>query len=89
VHIDEEETAQPQLPTFYQEVCGNAKHSQKAASHITDGVTGIVDKVQLLLVYWEKKYKAIWETDKDAFIRSPFYSLLHPNPKSHPPPRIS
>ena len=55
-----------------QEVSGTGKHTQKAAAHITDGVTGIVDKVQQLLVYWEKKYKAIWETDKDAFIRSDY-----------------
>lgn len=36
---------------------------------ITNGVTGIVDKVQTLLVYWEKKYKHMWDQDKDAYIR--------------------
>ena len=56
-------------PTYFQAVCSSQQHSQKAAKHISDGVTGIVDKVQVLLVYWENKYKAIWETDKDAFIR--------------------
>lgn len=55
--------------SFFEAVCGSQKHSQRAAKHIGEGVTGIVDRVQVLLVYWEKKYKTIWETDKDAFIR--------------------
>lgn len=58
------------LPSFYEAVCAKQQHTQKAAKFITDGVTGIVDKVQTLLVYWEKKFKPLWETDKDAFIRS-------------------
>ena len=63
------ETVQAELPSFYQAVCGSQQHTQRAAKHISDGVTGIVDKVQTLLIYWEKKFKALWDTDKDAFIR--------------------
>ena len=38
-------------------------------SQITGGITTIVDKVQSFLAYWEKKYKHMWEVDKDAYIR--------------------
>lgn len=36
---------------------------------ITSGIQNIVDKVQTLLLYWEKKYKHMWDQDKDAYIR--------------------
>lgn len=65
VEVEEEQS-------FYQAVCGNQQHTQRAAKHISVGVSGIVDKVQILLVSWEKKFKALWTTDKDAFIRLPF-----------------
>ncbi len=65
----ENASAEPDLPSLFQAVCGSQQHTQRAVKHITDGVTGIVEKVQVLLVYWEKKFKAVWETDKDAFIR--------------------
>ena len=55
--------------SFYEVICSGEEHTQKATQHITDGVTNIVDKVHVLLVYWEKKYKHVWETDKDAFMR--------------------
>ena len=29
----------------------------------------LVLQVQTLLVFWEKKYKVVWEQDKEAFIR--------------------
>jgi dynein heavy chain len=33
------------------------------------GVSSIVEKVQAFLSYWEKKYKHIWDQEKEAFIR--------------------
>ena len=36
---------------------------------ITGGITTIVDKVQTFLSQWEKKYKHMWEVDKEAYIR--------------------
>jgi dynein heavy chain len=36
---------------------------------ITGGITTIVDKVQTFLSSWEKKYKHMWETDKERYIR--------------------
>ena len=38
-------------------------------TQITGGITTIVDKVQTFLAYWEKKYRHMWEVDKDAYIR--------------------
>ena len=57
------------VASFHEVICSGQEHTQKATQHIQDGVTNIVDKVHVLLVYWEKKYKHVWETDKDAFIR--------------------
>jgi hypothetical protein len=36
---------------------------------IIKGVTNIVPKVQAVLVDMESKYKKIWDTDKDAYMR--------------------
>lgn len=36
---------------------------------ITSGMSGVLEKVQAYLAYWEKKYKHIWEQDKEAYIR--------------------
>lgn len=36
---------------------------------ITSGMSGVAEKVQGYLGYWEKKYKHIWEQDKEAYIR--------------------
>jgi hypothetical protein len=33
------------------------------------GITSIIDKVQSFLTYWEKKYRHVWEADRDAYIR--------------------
>lgn len=36
---------------------------------ITQGVLGIADRIQQFLQYWEKKYKSVWDQDKEAYIR--------------------
>lgn len=36
---------------------------------ITSSIMSINDKVQAFLSSWEKKFKSIWDQDKDAFIR--------------------
>ena len=58
------------LPTFYHIISADEDTTMRSIVQITNGVTGIVDKVQTLLVYWEKKYKHMWDQDKDAYIRS-------------------
>ncbi|EFJ08553.1 hypothetical protein SELMODRAFT_185288 [Selaginella moellendorffii] len=57
---------QEALPSFY-EVIG--PDQEEILMMITAGVIGITDKVQHYLQYWEKKYRSIWDQDKDAFIR--------------------
>ena len=42
---------------------------------ITAGVLGVTDKVQQYMQYWEKKYKSVWDQDKDAYIRR--YNLIY------------
>ena len=37
---------------------------------VLDGTASmILDKVQALLLTWEKKYHMLWDQDKDAFVR--------------------
>lgn len=60
---------QAAAPTFFDIISGDEDTTLRSIVQITNGVTGIVDKVQTLLVYWEKKYKHMWDQDKDAYIR--------------------
>ena len=63
-------------PTFFDIISGDEDTILRSIVQITYGVTGIVDKVQTLLVYWEKKYKHMWDQDKDAYIRwTPLLSI--------------
>lgn len=62
--------------SFFSEICGSGDYNQKIVQCVTDAISNIVEKVQVVLVYWEKKYKSIWETDKDAYMRFSFYSRL-------------
>lgn len=41
----------------------------KQLQGITTGITSVIDKVQQFLVYFEKKFRHIYEQDKDACIR--------------------
>ncbi|BDA42104.1 Dynein heavy chain 2, axonemal [Coccomyxa sp. Obi] len=36
---------------------------------LSQSMPSVVDRVQTLLLYWEKKYKLLWDQDKDAFMR--------------------
>ncbi len=61
---------EPPAPPSYQEaITGDEEAVLRPIAAVTAGVTGIVDKVQALLVYWEKKYKSIWDQDRDAYMR--------------------
>eukprot|EP00976_Prorocentrum_cordatum_P070931 1180123-Prorocentrum_minimum.AAC.1 len=57
------------LPTFYESISNDEDATLKTIVSITTGVSSIVEKVQSFLSYWEKKYKHIWDQDKDAYIR--------------------
>lgn len=41
----------------------------KTITQITSGIMSIIDKTQAFLTYWEKKYRHVWEADRDAYIR--------------------
>lgn len=57
------------LPTLYEVIGSDEEVVLKTMMQITSGVTTIVDKVQTFLSGWEKKYKHMWETDRDGYIR--------------------
>eukprot|EP00232_Nephroselmis_pyriformis_P029065 CAMPEP_0182867354 /NCGR_PEP_ID=MMETSP0034_2-20130328/8675_1 /TAXON_ID=156128 /ORGANISM="Nephroselmis pyriformis, Strain CCMP717" /LENGTH=4528 /DNA_ID=CAMNT_0024999703 /DNA_START=83 /DNA_END=13669 /DNA_ORIENTATION=- len=63
------ESKRAKLPTFYDIISNDEDTTLKTIVHITTGITSIVDKVQQFLNYWEKKYKHIWDQDKEAYIR--------------------
>eukprot|EP00899_Mesostigma_viride_P014884 jgi/Mesvir1/23397/Mv21091-RA.2 len=59
----------PALPSFFTMISNDEDTTLKTIVSITTGITSIVDKVQQFLAYWEKKYKHIWDQDKEAYIR--------------------
>ena len=59
----------PQPPSFQDNIATDEEAVARPIAAITAAVTGIVDKVQTLLVYWEKKYQSVWDQDKEAYIR--------------------
>lgn len=57
------------LQSFYEIISNDEDTTLKTIVQITTGITSIVDKVQQFLNYWERKYKHLWDQDKDAYIR--------------------
>lgn len=57
------------VPSFHDVISRDEDAVLRPIVLITNSVSGIVDKVQTLLMYWEKKYKHVWEQDKEAYIR--------------------
>lgn len=57
------------LPSFYDIIASDEDTTLKTIAQITTGITSIVEKVQHFLNYWEKKYKHMWDQDKEAYIR--------------------
>ena len=44
---------------------------------VLDGTASVIlDKVQALLLTWEKKYHMLWDQDKDAFMRYEAHNCL-------------
>lgn len=58
-----------ELVSFYEMISNDEETTLKTIVQITNGITSIVDKVQQFLNYWERKYKYLWDQDKDAYIR--------------------
>jgi len=70
VEVDDKGDKQPStLLSFYEIISNDEDTTLKTIVSITTGITAIVDAVQQFLSYWEKKYKYMWDQDKDAYIR--------------------
>ncbi|BFI30788.1 dynein axonemal heavy chain [Marchantia polymorpha subsp. ruderalis] len=54
------------LPSFYEVI---APDQEEVISVITSAVHSVHEKVQLFLQSWERKFKSVWDQDKDAYIR--------------------
>ncbi|KAG1668463.1 hypothetical protein FOA52_005236 [Chlamydomonas sp. UWO 241] len=57
------------LPSLYEVIGSDEDAVLKTMMQITGGITTMVDKVQTFLSGWEKKYKHMWETDREGYIR--------------------
>ncbi len=55
--------------SFFELISADESSTLRVIMQITSSIQNIVDKVQTLLLYWEKKYKHMWDQDKDAYIR--------------------
>ena len=71
------------LPTFFDIISNDEDTTLRSIVQITNGVTSIVDKVQTLLTYWEKKYKHMWDQDKEAYIRQVVEQEQEPHSSQH------
>ncbi|CAM6114547.1 unnamed protein product [Calypogeia fissa] len=58
--------SQKSLPSFYEVI---APDQDDIITVITSAVHSVTDKVQQFLQSWEKKFKTVWDQDKDAYIR--------------------
>ncbi|KAJ7527535.1 hypothetical protein O6H91_16G059900 [Diphasiastrum complanatum] len=59
-------TLQGSLPSLYEVI---APDQEEILMMIAAGVVGVNEKIQQYMQYWEKKYKSVWDQDKDAYIR--------------------
>ena len=56
-------------PSFYEGVRADREGGQRTEQALSQSMPSVVDRAQTLLLYWEKKYKQLWDQDKDAFMR--------------------
>jgi len=56
-------------PSFCEAVRADKEGGQKAVQALAASMPAVVDRAQTLLLYWEKKYKHLWDQDRDAFMR--------------------
>lgn len=57
------------LPTFYQAISSDEDSTQRAVAAIASGAAGVADKASALLLEWERRYKRVWDQDKEAYMR--------------------
>lgn len=56
-------------PSFCEAMRADEEGGQKAVKALAASMPAVVDRAQTLLLYWEKKYKHLWDQDRDAFMR--------------------
>ena len=66
VRQGEEGAEQAAKPSYYEVISAEEDTTLRFVMQITSGITAVIERVQVLLVYWEKKYKHLWDQDKDA-----------------------
>ena len=54
------------LPTYCEVISAEKDTTLRYVMQITTAISGVIERVQVLLVYWEKKYKHLWDQDKEA-----------------------
>jgi hypothetical protein len=57
------------FPSFYEVISNDEEATLKTIVQITTGITSIVDPVQASLEHFEKRYRKLWDQDKDAYMR--------------------
>eukprot|EP00879_Flechtneria_rotunda_P019356 GHRR01020328.1.p1 GENE.GHRR01020328.1~~GHRR01020328.1.p1 ORF type:complete len:1679 (+),score=578.13 GHRR01020328.1:143-5179(+) len=55
--------------TYHQLISSDEEVTLKTIVQISTGITSVVDPVQACLEHFEKRYKKLWDQDKDAYIR--------------------
>lgn len=56
-------------PSFCESVRGDREGTQRTEAMLSQSMPSVVDRAQTLLLYWEKKYKLLWDQDREAFMR--------------------
>lgn len=65
---EEEAPAVDARPTYYEVLSAEEDTTLRFVMLITNAISGVIERVQTLLVYWEKKYKHLWDQDKEAIL---------------------
>jgi hypothetical protein len=68
-HTQERGEAPKPFPSFYEVISNDEEATLKTIVQITTGITSIVDPVQASLEHFEKRYRKLWDQDKDAYMR--------------------
>ncbi len=60
----------PQQPCSYHDVISSDEEGAlRSVQAITSGVSNVAEPVQAAIEHFEKRYKRLWDQDKDAYMR--------------------
>lgn len=63
------EEGEPPLPEFFNAISNDEETTLKVIVTITTGVSSILEKAGQYTQYWERKYRPVWEQDKESYMR--------------------